>query len=211
MLRFPVLTPKERRTFASLSSPGKIQDYLDRLAVNHEKRAESCMSPRYVLASRKAHCLEAAMLAATALWLHGERPLIMELKAAPGDQDHAVALYKRNGHWGAMSKTNHASLRFRDPVYKTMRELALSYFHEYFVNESGKKTLRAYTRPFSLARFGMAWITSEKDLWHIGYALHDAPHFPLVPEGNLRHLRKADRIERQAGRIIEWPKSHPRT
>lgn len=205
------LTPKERSVLESLSTPPKIQDFLDRLAVNHEKRAESCMSPRNVLATRKAHCLEAALLAASALWLHGEPPILMELKAAPGDQDHAVTLYKRHGYWGAISKTNHVSLRFRDPVYKTMRELALSYFHEYFLNETGTKTLRAYTRPFSLKRFGTRWVTSEKDLWHIGYALHDAPHFPLVPEENRKFIRPADRMERKAGRIIEWPKNHPRT
>jgi hypothetical protein len=135
----------------------------------------------------------------------------MELKAAPGDQDHAVALYKRNGYWGAVSKTNHTSLRFRDPIYKTIRELALSYFHEYFVNDSGTKTLRAYTRPFSLVRFGSTWVTSEEDQWKIAYALHDAPHIQIIPEVNKRHIRKADRFERKAGRIIEWPRSHPRT
>ncbi len=205
------LTNEELAILRSLSTPSKIQDFLDRLAVNHEKRAESCMSPRHVLASRKAHCLEAALLAATALWLHGETPMLMELKAAPGDQDHAVALYKRNGYWGAISKTNHTSLRFRDPIYRTMRELALSYFHEYFVNATGAKTLRGYTRPFSLKRFGTKWVTSETDLWNIAYALHDTPHLSLLPEENRRYIRPADRMERKAGRIIEWPKSHPRT
>ncbi len=211
MLDTSDLTARELAVLRRLSSPPKIQDFLDSLAVNHEKRVESCMSPRNVLITRKAHCLEAALLAATALWLHGEPPILMELKAAPGDQDHAVTLYKRNGYWGAISKTNHISLRFRDPVYKTMRELALSYFHEYFLNETGVKTLRGYTRPFSLKRFGMRWVTSSTDLWHIGYALHDAPHFSLLPEENKRYVRPADRMERKAGRIIEWPKSHPRT
>jgi hypothetical protein len=211
MLDISRFTPKELAVLRGLSTPGKIQDFLDSLAINHEKGAESCMSPRGVLASRKAHCIEAAMLAASALWLHGEPPVLMELRAARGDQDHAVALYKRNGYWGAVSKTNHSSLRFRDPIYRTIRELALSYFHEYFVNASGVKTLRAYTRPFSLKRYGSSWVTSDKDQWKIAYALHDAPHFSIVPEGNKRYIRKADRIERKAGRIVEWPKSHPRT
>lgn len=211
MPRFPELSPRELSIYRKLSTPPKIQDFLDRLAVNHEKQSESCMSPRQVLARSKAHCLEGAMLAATALWLSGDRPLLMELKAAPGDQDHAVALYRRNGYWGAISKTNHVSLRFRDPVYRTIRELALSYFHEYFVNATGAKTLRAHTRPFSLSRFGTSWITSDTDLWHIAYALHDAPHYSLLPPENRRYLRPADRMERRAGRIIEWPKSHPRT
>ena len=211
MLENHSLSKKELATLRALSNPAKIQDFLDSLAVNHEKRSETCMSPRMVLSSRKAHCLEAAMLAAAALWLHGEQPLLLELKAMRGDQDHAVALYKRNGYWGAVSKTNHTSLRFRDPVYKTIRELVLSYFHEYFMNNTGTKTLKGYTRPFSLKRFGSDWIASDKDLWSIAYALQDSPEFPLVPEENKRHIRKADKMERKAGRIIEWPKSHPRT
>ena len=205
------LAPRELVTLRKLSTPGKVQDFLDTLAVNHEKRGESCMSPRRVLRERKAHCLEAALLASTAFRLHGERGLILELKAARGDQDHAIALYKRNGYWGAVSKTNHTSLRFRDPVYKTVRELVLSYFHEYFVNATGTKTLRGYTRPFSVARFGTLWITSERDQWKIAFALQDAPHLKIVPEGNERYIRKADRMERKAGRLIEWEKSHPRT
>jgi hypothetical protein len=211
MPRYPELSAKERSVLRSLSTPAKIQDFLDKLAMNHEKRAESCMSPRRVLATRKAHCLEGALLAATAFWLQGEPPLLLELRALPPDQDHAVALYKRNGYWGAVSKTNHATVRFRDPIYKTIRELAVSYFHEYFLNTTGAKTLRSFTAPFSLKRFGTSWITSDADLWDIAYALHDAPHTPLVPEGNKRYIRKADRMERKAGRIIEWPKSHPRT
>ncbi|MDB5189479.1 MAG: hypothetical protein JWL82_436 [Parcubacteria group bacterium] len=205
------LNEKELALFSRLSTPSKIQDFLDTLAVNHEKREESCHSPRRVLEERKAHCMEAALVAATALWLHGEAPLLMELRAAPGDQDHAVALYKRNGYWGAVSKTNHVSLRFRDPVYKTMRELALSYFHEYFLNVNGAKTLRAYTRPFSLKRFGTKWMTSDTGVWPIAYALHDAPHYSLLPEENKKFVRPADRIERRAGRIIEWTRSDPRT
>lgn len=211
MSSVPDFTDTELALLRSLSTPILIQDFLDRLAINHEKQSESCMSPRRVLKARKAHCLEGALLAATALSLHGERPLLLELSVAPGDQDHAVALYKRNGYWGAISKTNHATLRFRDPVYATVRELALSYFHEYFVNATGTKTLRGYTRPFSLRKFGTTWMTSEKDVWHIAYALHDAPHLSLLPPENKKYLRKADRLERKAGRLVEWPRSHPRT
>lgn len=207
----PELTLKEMAALRQLSTPAKIQDYLNGLAINHEKKQETCMSPRGVLAAGRAHCMEAAMLAASAFWFHGEPPLLMELSAAPRDQHHAVALYKRNGYWGAVSKTNHASLRFRDPVYRTVRELALSYFHEYFLNSTGKKTLRGYTRPFSLRRFGTAWITNANDLWPIAYALRDAEHFPIVPEGNMRYVRPADAFERKAGRLIEWRKSDPRT
>lgn len=211
MLDTRELTLKELGLLKGLSTPAKIQDYLNTLAINHEKRGETCRSPHGVIASGNAHCLEAALLAAAALWLHGEEPLLMELEAAPRDQHHAVALYRRSGYWGAISKTNHTVLRFRDPIYRTTRELALSYFHEYFLNSTGAKMLRGYTRPFSLKRFGSAWVSSDTDLWDIAYALRDAPHVSLVPEENRRYLRPADTFERKTGRLIEWPKSDPRT
>jgi hypothetical protein len=205
------LNDQELEVFAKLTTPAKIQDFLDTIPMNHEKQGETCLSPRRVLRERKAHCLEGALLAATALWLRGEPPVLLELKATARDQDHALALYRRDGYWGALSKTNHATVRFRDPVYRTIRELALSYFHEYFLDSTGEKTLRAYTRPFGLKKFGDAWVTQEDDLWDIAYALHDAPHFPLLPEKNQRHIRPADRMERKAGSLIEWPVSHPDT
>jgi hypothetical protein len=204
-------TPSELKIFTSLSTPIKIQDYLDAMPTNWEKKGETCMSPRRVLANKKAHCLEGAMLAAAALWVHGEPPLLFDLKTANRD-DHVVALYRRNGYWGAISKTNHATLRFRDPVYKTLRELALSYFHEYFDNATGKKILRAYSaKPFDLRQYGDEWITSEEELFHIDRAIDRAPHVSLMPKKNGRMIRLADKIERKAGRITEWRKSDPRT
>ena len=193
-----------------LRTPIAIQDFLDFLPINHEKHGETCMSPSQVLKMKKAHCLEGAVLAAAALSLHGHKPLLMNLKSSPGDQDHAVALYRINGYWGAISKTNHAVLRFRDPVYRTIRELALSYFHEYFMNNTGRKTLLAYSKPFNLARFPN-WMTREDELWDIAHALRDAPHELLVPAKNKRHLRKASALERKAGKLIEWEKRNPRT
>ncbi|MEK7602381.1 MAG: hypothetical protein AAB472_02755 [Patescibacteria group bacterium] len=205
------LTDEELKVFSKLTSAIKIQDFLDTLAINYEKEGETIMSPRRVLREKKAHCLEAALLASIAFRLQGEPGYLMECKTTRGDQHHAVTLYKRNGYWGAVSKTNHASLRFRDPIYKTIRELATSYFHEYFLNETGRKTFRFYTRPFSLRPFGTKWITSENDLWDIGYALQDAPHFPVIPEGNEEYIRNADALERKAGELTEWKESHPRT
>jgi hypothetical protein len=164
-----------------------------------------------VLKYKKAHCLEGALFAATALMLQGHPPLIMNLKTIRGDQHHAVALFKQNGYWGTISKTNHAILRFRDPVYRTLRELALSYFHEYFLAESGTKSLRSYSKPLNLKRFGTTWITSTKDLWNIAYALEDAPIFPLVPPKNLKHLKRATTFEREAIAPPEWKKNNPET
>lgn len=205
------MTEEEYALLRKLSSPGKIQDFLDTLPRNNEKNGHTCASPRTVLREEKAHCIEGAYLAALALWIHGERPLLLDLKASHGDDDHVVALYKRNGHWGAVSKTNHSVLRFRDPIYRTVRELALSYFHEYFLLTDGRKTLRTYSRPFSLKRFGTKWITEESDLWEIASELDQSKHFPLIPPGSEHFLRNAGEIERRAAGISEWPLKDPRT
>lgn len=210
--RYPYgLERREYQLLRTLRSPKHIQDFLDTLAINHEKKGETNWSPRRVLRERKAHCMEGAMLAATAFLLQGHPPLLLDLKSAPGDDDHVVALYRINEYWGAVSKTNHATLRFRDPVYKTIRELALSYFHEYFLSETGLKTLRSYSLPFNLRRYGTSWITKDEDLWELAEKLDDSPHTMLFPKSQVPLLRKADRVERAAGRIIEWSKHHPRT
>ncbi|MGH7141531.1 MAG: hypothetical protein ACREGH_02780 [Minisyncoccia bacterium] len=197
------LTTQELAIFRRLSTPIKIQDFLDALPINFEKKEETYYSPRRVLRERVAHCMEGALFAAVALWLHGEEPLILDLKA-DGDDDHVVALYRRAGFWGAISKTNHATLRFRDPVYRSPRELAISYFHEYFVNDTGKKVLRSYSRPMNLARFGEGWVTAEENLFWLVEALDNTAHYELAPKENLRFLRPADEMERKAGRLIEW-------
>lgn len=204
------LTPREERLFRKLSSPAKIQDYLDALPINHEKRGETSYSPRLVVREKKAHCLEGALFAAAVLSYHGEPALLMNLRTIPKDDDHALTLYQRNGYWGAISKTNHPVLRFRDPIYKTPRELALSYFHEYYLAD-GLKTLRAYTHPFSLERFGNTWVTSEKPLWRIAHALRDTRHYVLFPAEQRRYLRKATPIERKVNGTVEWKRSDKRT
>jgi hypothetical protein len=206
------LTKEEYDALAQLSTPIKIQDFLDALPMNYEKQGDTHRSPRAVLKAKKAHCIEGAMLAATALWMAGEKPLIMNLSArmGRGDVDHVIALYKRGSAWGAVSKTNHAVLRFRDPVYRTLRELAVSYFNEWFL-PSGEKTLECYSRPLDMRRFGTEWITAEQDLWEVADALSELPHYDLVPKGNWRYVRKADRTELAAGLVPEYKKSDPRT
>ena len=140
------LTHAEYATLMRLTTPIKIQDFLDAIAMNWEKKGNTHMSPRRVLREKKAHCIEGALLAATALWIHGEPPLIMNVSArlGKGDVDHVITLYKRGGRYGAISKTNYSVLRFRDPVYRTPRELVLSYFNEWFLGETGEKTLECY-------------------------------------------------------------------
>lgn len=207
------LTKQEFKVLARLNTPTKIQDFLDTLPMNWEKGGDTQMSPRRVLLKRKAHCIEGALLAAAALWMAGEKPLIMNIspRMNRGDDDHVVALYKRGNRWGAISKTNHATIRFRDPVYRSLRELVLSYFHEWFLNSTGEKILECYSKPLDMRRFGTGWITAEKDLWGVADALSERKHYFIVPKGNWRYVRKADRMEHMAGRIIEWKKSDPRT
>lgn len=205
------LTKQELTVLGKLKTPIQIQDFLDRIPMNHEKKGETHWSPRMVLKHKKAHCIEGALLAAAALWLNGEEPLLLDLKGAPPDYDHVVALYKRNGHWGAISKTNHATIRFRDPVYKTIRELALSYFHEWFMNSNGKKTLVSYSKPLNMKKFYTSWITREDDWWDIDKELNALPHSKLVPKGNEKYIRTADSMELRAGRLVEWPESDRRT
>jgi len=206
------LTKEELAVFKKLTTPAKIQDFLDSFPRNMEKKGMTCMSPRRVLREKKMHCYEGALTAALCFWLSGEEPLLMDLRSDKTDYDHVLALYKRNGYWGAISKTNYATLRFRDPVYKTIRELALSYFHEYFVNETGRKSLRECSlQPLDLRKFGTDWPTAEEELYDIAAALDDAPHQLLLPKANRRFLRPADKMERKAGRLTEWKKSDPRT
>jgi hypothetical protein len=207
------LTREEYKKLELLTTPTKIQDFLDTLPMNFEKRGETHLSPRRVLLEGKAHCIEGALVAALALWIHGEPPIVMNLspRLGQGDFDHVIALYKRGGCFGAISKTNHASLRFRDPIYRTSRELAVSYFHEWFLPMTGEKVLECYSKPLDLRRFGTEWITAERELWDVADDLSSLQHFYLVPKGNWRAMRRADPIERKAGKLIEWRETDPRT
>lgn len=203
------LTDKELVTLKALDTPNKVQDFLDDLPRNFEKKGDTLFSPRRVLREKKAHCIEGALLAGVAFWLQGRPALILDLKSSKDDDSHVVTLFKENGYWGAVSKTNHASLRWRDPIFKNIREIALSYFHEYFIDD-GKKTLVSYAR-YNVKRLGTAWITDEEDLLWLNRALDSIPHIPLVPEKNKKFIRHATVLERQAGRLLDWKKSDPGT
>ncbi len=205
------LTSSEYKTLSKLKTPIQIQDFLDRLPINFEKKGETYMSPRRVLTEWKAHCIEGALLAATALWLHGESPLLLDLTAKKHDTDHVIALYKRNGFWGAVSKSNHAVLGFRDPIFKTIRELALSYFNEYYLAGTGEKTLLSYSSPVDLRKLGIEWITAPHDLFEVEKLLNQTTHHPFVPNANKRLLRPASRFELKVLNTAEWQKRDPRT
>lgn len=193
---FKTLTPKELSLFKRLDTPRKLQDFLNKLPQNFEQSGETCMSPRKLIRENTAHCIEGALFAASVLWYHGRRPLVMHLLTKDHDYDHVIAIFKEKGYWGAISKTNHAVLRYRDPVYKTPRELAMSYFNEYFLDKTGEKTMLGYTMPIDLKkRFGNDWMTSEKDLWNINDKLFHYPHKPIAPKPIMKDLRPADKIE----------------
>lgn len=199
-----ILTPNERAALKRLTTPQKIQDYLDSLPFNFETEGETYMSPRRILKAKTAHCFEGALFAAATLAFHGATPLLMDLHTTHGDDDHVVALFKQNGYWGAISKTNHAVLRWRDPIYKTVRELALSYFHEYFLS-NGKKTLVSYSTSFDLSKLPPEkWITVEKDLDWLVARLDNSRHLPIVPKKNPRLIRKATRFEIDTLEVSEW-------
>lgn len=189
-----------------LNTPAKVQDFLNAIPTNFEHDGNDVIkSPVSVLRSNNAHCIEAAILGAYILSLHGHKPLVMHLESAKGDLDHVVTPFKVNGLWGALSKTNHAVLRYREPVYKTIRELVMSYFHEYFTDD-GVKTLRGYSDPLNLNIFSDEWWLSDEDLWGIDEELDHTKHHDIVPKSLIKKLRKADPIEREAGKITEWKK-----
>jgi hypothetical protein len=193
----------EFRALKKLRTPRKIQDFLDTLPINKELRGDTCTSPLVTLRRNKAHCMEGALVAALALWMHGHRPLILDLKTTRDDVDHLVALFRLHGHWGGITKTNHAVLRYREPIYRDVRELAVSYFHEYF-KDTGKKTLRAFSDPFDLSKWKGDWITAEHDLWDLQDAIDRSPHHAILDRRQIAGLRRADAIEIRAGTITEW-------
>lgn len=168
-----------------------------------------------MLKQNRAHCIEGACLAAAILRFHGHKPLIVDLTSRKGDLDHIIAVFQQNGYWGAISKTNHAVLRYREPIYKNIRELIMSYFHEYIQNETRAKTLRSYTDPIDLSQFDAKnWMADEKNLWYIVDHIFATKHHSILSRKQIANLRKADKIEVEAGTITEWkPKlsKHPWT
>jgi hypothetical protein len=201
-----LLSPREHAVFKKLSTPNKVQDYLEALPHNFSKRpGETCRSPRRLLADKRAYCLEGAIFAAAALAYHGRKPLLLDLQTTEEDEDHVLALFKEKNLWGAISKTNNPVLRWRDPVYKSVRELAMSYFHEYFLYKNGEKTLRAYSRPFDLSKYKPEkWITTEESLDWLAEEMDASPHLPVVPKAMIKKLRRASTLERQILDIEEW-------
>ena len=199
---FDSLNASERRTLQSLNSPAKIQRFLDEeIGYNKEPNGVTCYSPRQVLRKRVAHCMEGALVGAMALRRIGFPPLIVDIEAVR-DTDHVLAVYRIGGHWGAVAKSDYSGIRSREPVYRTLREMVMSYFEHYY-NPRGEKTLRAYSRPVNLSRFDRSihWMTTLDDVWAIPEHLCEIPHTSVLTKPMEKRLARMDRRLYAAGRL----------
>jgi hypothetical protein len=183
-----VFTPLELRKLRSLNHPHGIQQFLDDAPYH---LADTAWSPRRVLAEQTAHCLEGAIFAAAALRANGYPPLLLDLEAEH-DTDHVIAIFRQYGCWGAIAKSNYTGCRWREPVHRTLRELALTYFNGY-VNLRRERTLRRFSLPVNLKRFdGRQWMTTDQPVWFIAEYLCDVQHYPLIPPAIAKRLHRAD-------------------
>lgn len=198
------LSAKAATTLAQLRTPERIQDFVNGLRWNHERNGGTARSVARALAHGEAHCIEGAFVGACALWLAGEPPLLMDMGAARGDVDHIVALFRRGRFWGGISKSNSPFLRYRDPIYRTLRELALSYFPQYV--KLRRKTLRTYSLAVDLRRYDPAlWVTHPGFCHEMVDTLTGARHFSILPPGAARHLRPIDEIEARSNLLKDYP------
>lgn len=196
------LTREETAIFRKLNSPEKIQDFLTEIPINFEPRGDTCQSARMALQNNSCHCIEAAFIAAGALLLNGQPALLMDFQAS-GDDDHVLALFKRDRHWGAISKSNSIWLRWRDPVYASPRELAMSYFHEYVKEKH--KTLRRVSKPFDIGKYDPDyWLTSQENCWAMAQEIDASPHVDLISKAQAQKLKLRDSLETQAGDFKEF-------
>jgi hypothetical protein len=197
MPRAAAWTRREVAALARLRDPQRIQAFLDSIPYSADP-IYRC--PRRVLAERKAHCFDGALFAAAALRRLGHPPLVLDMRAVR-DDDHVIALFKLGRCFGAIAKSNFVGLRFREPIYRSLRELVISYFDDFF-NELGEKTLRSYSRPLDLARFnGLGWEWDDEAPERIAAALDRARHAPLLTPAQVRRLSKLDERSYRAGML----------
>jgi len=205
------LTQQEFARLARLDTPERIQRFVNAIPINHETDGDTVLSVREVLRQRRAHCIEGAFGAACALWIRGKPPLVMHMDCDPCDYPHVVALFRSRSAWGAISKSNGAVLRYRDPVYRSLRELALSYFHEY-CDRRGRRTLRSYTAAFDLRRVeARRWVTRADACSDIDDRLAALRHYSLISPRQAARLSRRDAFEQRAAALVEFPAPrHPR-
>lgn len=190
---FARFAPAQLAALRRLDSPRKVQDFLDYSLTYNDEKPDTCWSPLEVLKRGKAHCIEGAMLAAAAFLLHGRRPLLLDLRANPRDDDHVIAPFVENGRWGAVGQSHFRGLRYREPVYGSFGELARSYF-EFYYNARGEKTLREYSAPLDAAALKPDWLWSEKNVFFVSRWLDAQRHYRIVGHAGEKNLRKADSL-----------------
>jgi hypothetical protein len=189
-------TAAERQVLAALASPYHIQSFLDTLTYSADPFYRC---PLRALREHAANCFDGAVLGAALLARLGHPPLIMELLPNERDDDHLLAVYREGGCWGAVAQSNFVGLRLREPLYRSLRELAMSYFEQYF-NALGEKTLRAYRRPLCLRAFGGEhWLVRDEALEHIASRLDDLRSVPLLTAGQAARLAPVDAESLRAG------------
>ncbi len=187
---------KDRALLARLDSPRAVQAFLDRIPYSP---GEAYRSPLSVLHDRVAHCYDGAVFAAAMLYHLGYPPLIVNMFPNSRDDEHLVALFRRFGAWGAVGKSNFVGLRFREPIHRTLRELMLSYFEQYY-NVRGEKTLRSHTRTLDLTRFDAhLWLTRNATMEEIALRLSGMRRYPLLTRGMIKNLSALDRRSYRAG------------
>ena len=183
------LSLSERQVLDELTTPLAVQAYLDGIPYSAEPMYRC---PLRVMRDSMAHCFDGALFAAAALRRLGFPPLILDIIPNARDDDHLLALFKRNGHWGAVAKSNFVGLRFRDPVYRSLRELVMSYFEQYY-NVQGEKTLRGYTVPLNLKAFdGLHWMTRDDPLEGIAQRLDEIRQVRVLTETMIAELSPVD-------------------
>ncbi|MDD2804946.1 MAG: hypothetical protein PHV33_05285 [Elusimicrobiales bacterium] len=190
---FARFSPGRLAVLRRLDSPRKVQDFLDYSLAYNDAKPDTCLSPLEVLKQRKAHCIEGAMLAAAAFLLHGRRPLLLDLRANPRDDDHVIAPFVENGRWGAVAQSHFCGLRYREPVHESFGELARSYF-EFYYNHRGEKTLREYSEPLDAASLKPDWLWSEKNVFFVSRRLDAQRHHRIIGHAGEKNLRKADSL-----------------
>lgn len=200
-----ILSNDEKNIFKKLNTPQKIQDFINNLEMRDDNTEPIVRSPRQILIKGVASCMEGALLAHAILTYHNYISHIIDLcvsKKNNKDSDHIITIFEVDGYIGAISKTKHSVLRYRDPIYKNVRELVMTYFHEYFLND-GKKNLRSYSNKYNVfAKNGMNWIIADKDLYEIAYQIDNIKHTKILNQKMVHNLRKADNIEIKASNVL---------
>lgn len=190
---FSGFTAKQLAVLRRLNTPRKVQDFLDYELSYNDSRPNTCFSPLEVLKQGKAHCIEGAMLAASAFLFHGRRSLLLDLRANPRDDDHVIAPFLHKGRWGAVAQSHFCGLRYREPVYGSFGELARSYF-EFYYNSRGEKTLREFSAPLETSALKPEWLYSARNVFFVSRKLDARKHYRIVGRPMEKELRRADSL-----------------